>query len=300
MTMALLQHRHSKILLPSSQNNKILPSHIINTNAMEIVDHSLADALDIFRVALQEKKELCCPMDDAYLCRFLRARKFNIEEAVKLMEKYYEMKLRYDYMAHIRISDYKRVYDKKFHLVLRHRDPLGRKILYIRTKFWNPSEVTLDEIQMSTFFILHEMTAQEETQKNGLLLIVDHSGVTFSQATGIVSYWTLNQIHKMILFFQGSYPARFKGIHSINTPYLFEKAYSLFKYLLKKKIRSRILIHGVKALHKCLSADILPESLGGNLSEIEAEDVELMESLYKNEDYYHDHWKFGYRDGKHK
>jgi len=254
-------------------------------------------ALQDFKSAIKQIDNFSCPMEEGYLLRFLRTKKFNIVEAIELMRRYFTLKIEYDHMSTVKISAYKEIYDSKIHMVLKHRDKLGRKVLFVRAKKWNPNVITIDQLNMSTFFLLHEMTSNAETQIKGCMFILDCSGIGFSQARSMLAWFTPSQINRMIVFL-GGYPLRFKGVHSFNAPYIFEAAFNVSKYILKKKIRDRLHVHrsGFKTLFKYFSPEILPQYLGGHLTEDEAEDHELMTSLYAKEEYYHDHWKHGFHN----
>ncbi len=53
---------------------------------------------------------------------------------------------------------------------------------------------------------------------------------------------------------------------------------------LKEKIRKRVQLHySFESLHKSLSKDLLPESLGGDLSEEDAAERHVVDNLLEND-----------------
>jgi len=71
--------------------------------------------------------------DDAFLLRFLRARKFDCDRAYKLLVNYYTIRAsNADILGHITPSSVEGVYDCGVAAVLPHRDREGRRIVYVR------------------------------------------------------------------------------------------------------------------------------------------------------------------------
>jgi len=53
---------------------------------------------------------------------------------------------------------------------------------------WNANEVTVDDIFRANYLFLEEMTADVETQKNGIVSILDFSGFGFSHVRHFSPY----------------------------------------------------------------------------------------------------------------
>jgi len=71
--------------------------------------------------------------DDAFLLRFLRARKFDYDRAYNLLVNYYTIRANNtDIFDHITPSSVERIYDCGVAALLPHRDRDGRRIMYVR------------------------------------------------------------------------------------------------------------------------------------------------------------------------
>jgi len=71
--------------------------------------------------------------DDAFLLRFLRARKFDRDRAHKLLVNYYTIRANNrDLIGHITPSCVESIYDTGIGSLLPHRDREGRSIMYVR------------------------------------------------------------------------------------------------------------------------------------------------------------------------
>jgi len=71
--------------------------------------------------------------DDAFLLRFLRARKFDHDRAYNMLVNYYTIRANNaDIFGHITPSTVEHVYDYGVAAVLPHKDQQGRRIVYLR------------------------------------------------------------------------------------------------------------------------------------------------------------------------
>ena len=72
--------------------------------------------------------------DDAFLLRFLRARKFDYDRAYNLLINYYTIRANnLDIIGHITPSSVEHVYDTGAITILPRRDKEGRRILYFNS-----------------------------------------------------------------------------------------------------------------------------------------------------------------------
>lgn len=80
-------------------------------------------------------------------------------------------------------------------------------------------------------------------------------------------------VFQALLMAQGSFPARFRGLHAINNPFWGTHAlYKLFQPFLSNKMKERIHLHGddLRELHGFVSPSILPEIFGGTAGAFDA------------------------------
>lgn len=268
-------------------NNEVLDS--INPSIQnKDGEKYLCEYLILFRQAIREMDGLVCPNDDIFLLRFLRTKKFNVEESVKLLHLYFDMKRIMADLTTICFSTLRPIYDTKIIMAMQQRDSAGRKMLFIRFGKWNPLEAHYEHVVVAAFFLLEEMTRSEETQKNGVVIIVDSAQLTFNQTRQIVMQLTFSKLRRLAYCLKGTYPALFKAIHVINYPKVVDIVFATFKLFLSEKLRKRVHLHGHdnKSLHKFVNPEFLPMSLGGSKSMEEIEDKILLQSMLNKEDYY--------------
>ncbi|XP_051880955.1 clavesin-2 isoform X2 [Pristis pectinata] len=204
--------------------------------------------------------------DDAFILKFLRARKFNHFEAFRLLAQYFEYRQQNldmfkNFKAPIQGSN-RRLKDG-FPGVLSNLDHYGRKILVLFASNWDQSRYTLIDILRAILLSLEAMIEDPELQVNGFILIIDWSNFTFKQASKL----TPSMLRLAIEGLQDSFPSRFGGIHFVNQPWYIHALYTVIRPFLKEKTRKRIFMHGnnLNSLHQLIHPEILPSEFGGML-----------------------------------
>ncbi|CAF93279.1 unnamed protein product, partial [Tetraodon nigroviridis] len=124
--------------------------------------------------------------DDAFILRFLRARKFNHFEAFRLLAQYFEYRQQnLDMFKNLKATDpgIKQALKDGFPGVLSNLDRYGRKILVLFAANWDQSRYTFVDIVRAILLSLESMIEDPELQVNGFILIIDWSNFTFKQAS---------------------------------------------------------------------------------------------------------------------
>ncbi|XP_061416621.1 clavesin-2-like isoform X1 [Lethenteron reissneri] len=204
--------------------------------------------------------------DDAFVLRFLRARKFHHFEAFKLLAQYFEYRQQHlDMFKNFKATDQgiRQALRNGFPGVLSHSDHYGRKILVIFASNWDQIRYTFVDILRAILLSLETMIEEPELQVNGFVLIIDWSNFSFKQASKL----TPGMLRLAIEGLQDSFPARFGGVHFVNQPWFIHALYTVIRPFLKEKTRKRIFLHGnnLTSLHQLLHPEILPSEFGGNL-----------------------------------
>nr|ADO28317.1 alpha-tocopherol transfer protein [Ictalurus furcatus] len=125
-------------------------------------------------------------LSDNFLIRFLRARDFDVELALKLLINYHKWREECpEISANLQPSSIIGLLKNNYHAVLRSGDAAGSRVLIYRIGQWNPKEFSGYEV-FRVSLITSELIVQEsETQKNGLKAIFDLQGWCFSHAPQI-------------------------------------------------------------------------------------------------------------------
>ena len=138
--------------------------------------------------------------DDKYLLRFLRARKFNEERAFQLLCAHIEFKRgNRDLFDGLYLENLRHVLEEGFPGVLDSRDSNGSRILVLFPGRWELELFNFKEIVRSLVFTMEELIAEEETQINGIIAIVDFAGWSLSKHARNM---TIKEMRNVIKIFQ--------------------------------------------------------------------------------------------------
>ncbi|XP_006154838.1 clavesin-1 [Tupaia chinensis] len=124
--------------------------------------------------------------DDAFILRFLRARKFHQADAFRLLAQYFQYRqLNLDMFKNFKADDpgIKRALIDGFPGVLENRDHYGRKILLLFAANWDQSRNSFTDILRAILLSLEVLIEDPELQINGFILIIDWSNFSFKQAS---------------------------------------------------------------------------------------------------------------------
>lgn len=207
-------------------------------------------------------------VDDPFLLRFLRARKFDYDRALQLLVNYYSCRKNWpEVFSDLKPSAIKPVLDSGFVNVLPHTDDMGRRIVCMRPGQWNPRNYPITENVRAIYLTLEKLVESEETQVNGIVLLADYSGVGLSQASHLGPFIA----KKVTGILQDGFPIRIKAVNVINEPMIFKGIFAILKPFLKEKLVKRFFLHGsdLNSLHKNIPKSILPEEYGGTAGKLD-------------------------------
>ncbi|XP_057385774.1 alpha-tocopherol transfer protein-like isoform X2 [Balaenoptera acutorostrata] len=182
----------------------------------------------------KECPNLSTSLEDAFLLRFLRARKFDYDRALQLLINYHSCRRSWpEVFNNLRPSALKEVLASGFLTVLPHTDPRGCHILCLRPDRWIPSNYPITENIRAIYLTLEKLIQSEETQDG--------------------------------------FPIRIKAVHVVNEPRIFKGIFAIIKPFLKEKIANRFFLHGsdLNSLHSNLPRNILPKEYGGTAGELD-------------------------------
>ncbi|XP_024602655.1 alpha-tocopherol transfer protein-like isoform X3 [Neophocaena asiaeorientalis asiaeorientalis] len=194
----------------------------------------LRDVQALRDMVRKECPNLSTSLEDAFLLRFLRARKFDYDRALQLLINYHSCRRSWpEVFNNLRPSALKEVLASGFLTVLPHTDPSGRHILCLRPDRWIPSNYPITENIRAIYLTLEKLIQSEETQDG--------------------------------------FPIRIKAVHVVNEPRIFKGIFAIIKPFLKEKIANRFFLHGsdLNSLHSNLPRNILPKEYGGTAGELD-------------------------------
>ncbi|KAG8180245.1 hypothetical protein JTE90_017646 [Oedothorax gibbosus] len=238
-----------------------------------------AKALVDFRRLINAQQDIYSRLDDVFLLRFLRTKKYNLQKAFKLYLNYYSFKQKGTFTG-MRPSDMKRVIQMNNILYSPYRTPCGSHVAIYRLGAFDVSTATYEEM-ISTILLVGEMILDcEATQVCGGIVIVDLADMSLQHYR---QFLTVNFISFIINLLQDCIPERIKDIHFVNEPYLFHVSYNVVKPIVKKKLKDRLHFHGsnMNSLHCYVPKECLPKELGGKLGKFN--NKEFAEYFYSQE-----------------
>nr|XP_048296930.1 alpha-tocopherol transfer protein-like [Myodes glareolus]XP_048296931.1 alpha-tocopherol transfer protein-like [Myodes glareolus] len=228
----------------------------------------LRDVQALRDMVRKEYPYLSTSLDDAFLLRFLRARKFDYDRALQLLVNYHGCRRNWpEVFSNLRPSALKDVLNSGFLTVLPHTDPRGCHVLCIRPDRWIPSNYPITENIRAIYLTLEKLIQSEETQVNGIVILADYKGVSLSKASHFGPFIA----KKVIGILQDGFPIRIKAVHIVNEPRIFKGIFAIIKPFLKEKIANRFFLHGsdLNSLHTSLPRNILPREYGGTAGELD-------------------------------
>ncbi|KAK7091457.1 alpha-tocopherol transfer protein-like [Littorina saxatilis] len=203
-------------------------------------------------------------LDDGFLLRFLRAKKFDQERAFKQVITFYQMKKdNPEVFENLTPQRVRHVLEAGVIGVLKDRAPDGSRIFIFRPGCWDPDKGPITDIMATNFLTMSKLIEEEETQVCGFTMINDMKDIGWHQAKHVSPMYA-RRVSSML---QEAFPARIKKMNILNEPTFFDVIFAILKQFMKEKILKRIQIHGPKfdKLHESIPKDILPEDFEGSL-----------------------------------
>lgn len=157
------------------------------------------------------------------------------------------------------------------------RDHLGRKIIFYRASSIDPSKNTSIDLLRVLGVVLESLLEEEETQINGVVHVIDLSGVGFRHA----AFWPPKESYRLgknievreIIMqtvinnhshFQKNFPMRHKEIHVLKVHPTLKFIFDFVLSQASEKIRKRFRFHEKSEdVKKVIDLKILPAEYGG-------------------------------------
>ncbi|GJQ77894.1 hypothetical protein Trydic_g16146 [Trypoxylus dichotomus] len=222
--------------------------------------------LKLFREWIDHNQDIeNCIVDDNFLLRFLRAKKFSLPMAQQMLLKYlnfrkvfkracYDMDYR-DNMAFDLI-------DSGFIFASPFRDSTGRRVVVCIPRVVDPYRHTSADVIKAIFITLETLIDDEKNQIMGFTYVADARGIQPSY----VSMWNITEFATLMKWGEHSYPVRHKAAYIMNLPSTIKYVLDFAKTRLSQKLRDRILLFESQAeVHKYVNPKVLPKEYGGDM-----------------------------------
>ncbi|XP_058452423.1 clavesin-1 isoform X2 [Malaya genurostris] len=205
-------------------------------------------------------------LDDDFLIKFLRARFWKVENAYKLMCRYYEFRENnVELHENVNPMTLRSLGDDNIITISPYRDQEGRRVLFFKFGNWRPSKVPMNDLLKATLLMLEVGSLEPVSQVVGGVGIMDLEGLSLNHAW----YMSPTVAQKVIALLVTCMPVRTTAIHIVNQGWVFDTVFQMFKPLLNDRMRERLYFHGTDraSLHKYIDPEYLPERYGGTKPE---------------------------------
>uniref|UniRef100_UPI00398EAB86 alpha-tocopherol transfer protein isoform X1 n=1 Tax=Pristiophorus japonicus TaxID=55135 RepID=UPI00398EAB86 len=230
----------------------------------ELYSDSMLRSISELRLrALKQSLHWPLGLQNEFLLKFLRARDFHIELALKLLSNYHKWRAECpEISADLRPLSIVGLLKAGYHGVLRSRDSSGSRVLIYKIGHWDPKLFSAYEVFRVSLITSELIVKEVKTQKYGVKVIFDLCDWRFAHALQI----NPTIAKKIAAVVVDSFPLKVRGIHMINEPVLFHSFFAIIKPFLSEKIKERIHLHGSNYQHslcKHFPVQILPPEYGG-------------------------------------
>ncbi|KAK6625884.1 hypothetical protein RUM43_006183 [Polyplax serrata] len=192
--------------------------------------------------------------DDYSLKRYLRAFK-TVDGAFQAVLKTNKWRVEYklDQLS-LDCPEIKKHHDANRARVLRHRDMIGRPVIYIPARNHNVNDRNIDEL---TKFIVYCL---EEACKKCFQEVIDNLCIVFDLKDFGLSCMDYQMVKNLIWLLSKHYPERLGVCLIINSPPLFNTCWVVIKGWLDENTSGKVtFVNSEEELCKYLIPDILPE-----------------------------------------
>lgn len=250
------------------QNEAVLSESLLKVAKRELREDKCTrdQSLDQFRNWLSKNEDvLNVRMDDHFLLRFLRAKKFSVPMAEQTLLKYLNLKRTFPHMSaqldflDPRLND---IISSGYIFATPKRDKNGRRVIIINAKGFNAKQYTSMDQAKAHFLTYEYLMEDPQTQVVGLTHVGDFSGVS----TAHVTNWNPTEFARLFKWGEQSLPLRHKEIHLVNVPSTLKWMIDFVKNRVSSKIRNRLTVYtNDKDVCKVVDTECLPLELGGKM-----------------------------------
>uniref|UniRef100_A0A1L8DZ54 Putative phosphatidylinositol transfer protein sec14 n=1 Tax=Nyssomyia neivai TaxID=330878 RepID=A0A1L8DZ54_9DIPT len=222
-------------------------------------------------------------MDDKFLLRFLRTKKFSIPMAEQTLLKYLNFRRTFAHMTNkldFLSPAVNELISGGYIFASPIRDKNGRRVVIAFAKNFDPSRHCSADMARAHFITYETLLEDPENQILGFTHIGDMSGVSAAHIT----CWNVTEFARIMKWGEQSVPMRHKEIHVVNVHTTVKYVVDFSKSLVSKKINDRLSIHvNVENLIKKVDKECLPLEMGGSMPMAEMIDLWKAELAAKRE-----------------
>ncbi|GFO14717.1 tyrosine-protein phosphatase non-receptor type 9 [Plakobranchus ocellatus] len=197
------------------------------------------------------------PVSWSAACKFLMARKFDLQRAVELFFSHEATREKEDLSV---IEPHDKFLQKELETgkltLLRGRDKSCAAVALFTARLHYPPQTTHQVVLKSLVYQLDAALESIDTQRHGLVFIYDMTESKYANFDYDLSI-------KILSLLKGAYPARLKRVLIVTAPLWFKAPFKILRLFVKEKLRDRVYTISVSELKSFIPKDTLPVQLGG-------------------------------------
>ncbi|XP_069698196.1 alpha-tocopherol transfer protein-like [Periplaneta americana] len=239
------------------------------------------ECINTLRELIEGEENLKVKTDDKFILRYLRWSDFKPGLAFHRLKKVYRFRARNkDWFCTKPPSEYETELGLNIHAILKERDSKGRRVFIVKTANIDADILTPQTMSHLDDLWLESVIDEEETQKNGLVIILDLAGYSWKMFS-----WITPNNSRVACIKVATVTIRKIELHVVNTSFLLNASMSLIYPFFDPRVLKHIHFHGEDwpSLHKHINPEILPEEYGGTGPSIDY--IEARKILYEKSDY---------------
>lgn len=189
----------------------------------------------------ESRTEICARWNDAFLMRFLWARKLDVERAIELLENHLSWREEYDIDGELDVE--------RMGLYLRHPfapwtpgnyTKQGHSVSYMRARYIDKDmleSLGVAGVMQGNYAAMDAASDHDmDIGRNGLVIVEDFEGASFSDLMAVVRGESAWDMRKMSAALQNNLPFRVGGFILVNAPWYIKLLTSIVKPMLKPKL----------------------------------------------------------------
>ncbi|XP_050316051.1 alpha-tocopherol transfer protein-like [Anthonomus grandis grandis] len=230
--------------------------------------HSRESALESMREWIKQNPKIKnCRMDAKFLLRFLRFKKFSVEQAKEALERYVLLRQTFGVAFNcldITIPMMEELTNLGYMFACPKRDSKGRRVIVARPGVFDLNKFTNGDMCRIHGIVYETLMEDEENQVRGFVHFADGSGVGFAYLT----LFTIREAVRIVKNGEKTLPMRHKEVHGFNIHPSMKFALDWGMSLISEKIKSRVRLYS--NIEEVLEAgyvekEVLPKEYGGTM-----------------------------------
>jgi hypothetical protein len=202
--------------------------------------------------------------DDDFLLQALRSRDFVVEEALEVITNFVNFRRGAGWSLKVSAHSTKDALRSGMHWLLPSSDRSGRAVLVYNLQCLDQGICSIEEFQMMGCYLMEEAITRTSAQENGVVLIVDFTGVGLKNLL-----FGPSDMLRGVTMWQAAFPCKLKQVFICNlggfVGAIADAAIGAVTQLLHKKLRDRVqVVSDLTHLHAAIDPSELPVELGGS------------------------------------